>query len=848
MASLYIMFSVSAQLLPPKKINKNKFIDSALASQMKDDIVYDLPVITINENERSETNTLFLPSILTAGRDVFTSAASFHFGALRFRIRGYDGAWSSTQINGISMNNSDDGNTQWGLWGGLNDVTRNTQLLPGIRTNDFAFGNISNNVRIDMRASKQREQKRFSYAFSNRSYTHRWMFTYVKVMNKHGWAFAFSGSWRNAIEGYAPATSYRGGSYFLAVDKRMANNHLLSISLFGASLENGKQSSVLEESAMLANTHNYNWYWGYQAGKKRNANMARSHQPVLLITDDHRIDNLTSLVTAIGFTTGEKSSTGLDWYKAADPRPDYYRYLPSYQQDSVVRTAVTDAIRNKPDIQQINWNTLYDINRNSVEKINDVDGIPGNSVTGLRSHYIIEERVTASKRINITSVYNTMFPSGISFTGGVSFQLQQSHYFKRIDDLLGGEYYVDWNQFAERSFSNDENSIQNDLNRPNRLLGKGDQYGFDYFIKSNKASGWAQIASVKKKVDMFAATEISYSNYFREGNVRNGLFRDNSFGKSRLNEFTNYAGKAGITYKINGRKYLYLHASFLTKAPLFDDVFISPRTRDTEQENISNETVQAIETGYVWNSPKIKLRITGYYTDFSNGMNVSTFYHDAYRSFMNYAIYAIDKIHFGTEFGCEIILSPHYTVTSAAAVGRYYYNNRQQVTISADNDAYVAERSVIYSKNFRVAGTPQEAYHAGIAYQSGFFYLNLSGNYFRQNWLAFNPLRRTYTALQGVVPGTDQWNQIVSQTLLPDQYTVDLSMGTSVKLKLLGSYIRKTLSCNISINNLLNNQNLVAGGYEQLRFDTDTKNIDKFPPKYFYAMGLNFSVNLSLLL
>ena len=109
-------------------------------------------------------------------------------------------------------------------------------------------------------------------------------------------------------------------------------------------------------------------------------------------------------------------------------------------------------------------------------------------------------------------------------------------------------------------------------------------------------------------------------------------------------------------------------------------------------------------------------------------------------------------------------------------------------------------------------------------------------------------MRRTYTALQGVVPGTDQWNQIISQTLLPDQYTVDLSMGTSVKLKLLGSQARKTLSCNISINNLLNNQNLVAGGYEQLRFDTDTQNIDKFPPKYFYAMGLNFSINLSLLL
>jgi len=423
---------------------------------------------------------------------------------------------------------------------------------------------------------------------------------------------------------------------------------------------------------------------------------------------------------------------------------------------------------------------------------------------------------------------------------------QQTRYYQRINDLLGGEYYVDWNQFAESNFPNDQTVIQNDLNRPNRVIGKGDQYGYDYFSKTNVARSWAQLVSTQKRVDIFVAVELSYLNYLREGNVRNGLFPDNSFGRSRLNEFTNYACKAGITYKINGRKYLYLAGAFLTKAPLFDDVFISPRSRDTEQENISNENIQSIEAGYVWNSPMVKLRFTGYYTGFANGMNVTTFYHDGYGSLMNYALYGIDKIHFGTEFGCEIKLSSHYTINAAAAIGRYYDNSRQQVTVSVDNDAYVAERSVIYSQNFRVAGTPQEAYNAGIAYQAGTFYLNLSGNYFRQDWLEFNPLRRTYTALQGVVPGTEQWNQIINQTLLPDSYTVDLSVGNSFKLKLFGSHARRTLVCNVSINNLLNNQNILAGGYEQLRFDTDIKNVDKFPPKYFYAMGLNFSANLSL--
>ena len=848
LALLYSMLSLEGQSLPLKKINKNKFMDSSQAVQMKEDIIYDLPVITLNEHERSETNTPFLPSILSANRDVFVSAASFHFGVARFRMRGYDAAWFNTQINGISMNNPDDGNSQWGLWGGLNDVTRNTQMSLGLRAADVAFGNIGNTVSIDMRASKQREQKRFSYAFSNRSYTHRWMFTYAKGMNKKGWSFAFSGSWRYASEGYVPGTGYQGSSYFLAVDKRLANNHLLSLSFFGALVVNSKQSPVLEESAILANTHYYNAYWGYQSGKKRNANMGRSHQPVLILTHDHRKDNHTSLVTSLGFVAGEKSSTAPDWYKAADPRPDYYRYLPGYQQDSVLKSALIDAVKNNAGLQQINWDKLYDVNRNSMETIIAANGIQGNSVTGLRSHYIIEERVAAIKRIELNSVYNTLLNSEFSFSGGISFRMQQSHYFKRIDDLLGGEYSIDWNQFAERDFPNNPSVIQNDLNRPNRILSKGDQYGYDYLVKFNQARGWAQILSTKKRVDIFAAAELSYTNYLREGNVRMGLFPDNSFGRSRLNEFTNYAFKAGITYKINGRKYLYLHTAFLTKAPLFDDVFISPRTRDTEQENINNENIQTIEAGYVWNSPDIKFRLSGYCTGFTNGMNVTTFYHDAYRSFVNYALYGINKIHIGTEIGCEVKLSSNYTFNAAASMGRYYYNSRQQVTVSVDNDAYVADRSVIHSQNFRVAGTPQEAYNAGFAYQSGSSYLTISGNYFRQNWLAFNPLRRTYATLQNVVPESDQWNRIINQTLLPDQFAIDLSGGTSFKLKLFGSHTRRILLFNLNINNLLNNKNIISGGYEQLRFDTDTKNVNKFPPKYFFAMGLNFSANLGLLL
>ncbi len=835
-ASLCMALILSGQRYIPKR----GVPDSLRVIESKDRLLNELPVVALNETEKSEDAIAYVPSLLGANRDVFMTTASFHFSIVRFRTRGYDSEWSNTLVNGIPMNNPEDGNTPWAYWGGLNDVTKNVQMVQGLRAGEMDFGNMGNTVSIDMRAFKQWAQTQFGYAVSNRSYTHRLMVSHSKGFNRRGWAWSVSGSLRYASAGYVPGTFYRGVAYYAAIDKKINENNLLSLVVFGSAVQNGKQSPVLQESADLFGTHYYNAYWGYQAGKKRNANTGSTHVPVMILTYDHRFNNHSSVFVSFAGVAGRKSATALDWYNAADPRPDYYRYLPSYQRDSLLRDKITETYKQNPSLQQINWNKLYDINKQSYTITSDANGVSGISIGGLRSHYILEERITGIRRFVLNSVYTAMIREGMSFMAGGSVQWQQLHYYKKINDLLGGEYYVDWNQFAE----GDASVLQNDLNRPNRILRKGDEYGYNYRILTGMAKVWAQVTVTKKKIDLFAAAKFTYTCYLRDGLVRTGLFPDNSFGRSVLYEFPDPAFKIGVTYKINGRKYLYLHVGMLSRAPYSDNVFISPRTRDTEQENIRSEKVMGAEAGYIYNSPAIKLRWSGYVTRFTGGMNVLTFYHDVYRNFVNYGLTGINKLQFGTELGADIKLSPRFTIQAAAAIGRYYYTDRQVVAVSADNDAYITERGLIYAKNFRVAGTPQEAYAIGVAYQSvGSFYANITASYFRQQWLEFNPLRRTYPALAGIVPGTGQWEEVIQQTLLPDQYSVDLAAGASIRPKL-GGKTRKTILFFVSINNLLNKQDIISGGYEQLRFDA--ANPGKFPPKFFYAMGLNFSVNCTL--
>jgi hypothetical protein len=286
----------------------------------------------------------------------------------------------------------------------------------------------------------------------------------------------------------------------------------------------------------------------------------------------------------------------------------------------------------------------------------------------------------------------------------------------------------------------------------------------------------------------------------------------------------------------------------MSKAPFYDNVYLSPRTRDNVQDNVKNEQVQSVEGGYIINAPKIKFRLSGYYTEFMNQMNVMSFYHDTYRNFVNYAISNINKVHSGMEVGLEAKVLPNVTVDGAAAVGRYYYNSRQNAITTLDNDASVLSKDLVYSQDYRVGGTPQEAYSLGITYRSPkYWFVSLTGNYFDQMWLDINPIRRTAAAVNGVTENSALWNSILGQQQFGSQRTLDFFGGYSWRLpRSWGLKYGTTLVINCGVSNLLNNKDIISGGYEQLRYDFNEKNVNKFPPKYYYAYGINYFISTTI--
>lgn len=767
-----------------------------------------------------------ISGLLHAFNDPFTNIASFNLSSFNFRARGYDAANIAVFINGLPMNDFENGRASYSEWGGLNNVTRNKVSTNGIDATNFAFGNIGGSTNILMTAGSIRKQNQLSYAISNRSYTHRLMYTYSTGYNEKGLAYAFSISKRYAERGYVKGTWYDAYSYFASIEKKWSDKHQTALTVFGAPYRRGMQAPATQECYDLIGSNYYNPNWGYQDGIVRNAKVRKVHQPMIFLTESYRFNDKQKLNFSTGYQFGRFGTTALNWYQTNDPRPDYYRYLPSYQTTPYFQQITTDYWTSSPDIYQINWNQLYQVNYLAL-------------MSGQSARYIVEEQ----RKDNNQWSYNLHFTQDLNdhttVVAGLNGIMGKTHYFKVLDDLLGAAYWLDIDQYAERDFPDNPSMLLNDMNNPYKEIKVGDIFGYNYNIHYNNHNAWLLFQQKTYRIDYYAQLQASTSSFYRKGFMKNGRYPEASYGKGDVNSFLHYAAKAGLTYKISGRHLLTANGAYITQPPLPENAFINARTSSRIISNIDKETILAGEATYIFRGINSIARITAYQTYIYNQTDIRSFYHDQYQTFVNILLQNIDKVHQGIEVGAEIKLHSSLSVVGAYNLGNYRYVSRPTATISYDNGSKPDTTETIYMKYFYVPG-PQNAGSVGLKYRHPkFWFASIHFNQYDKNYLDFNPERRTELAISNLGPGDPLIAQITEQQKLKGGYTIDFSLGKSWKIG------NQYLAFNLNINNVLNNQKLITGGYEQMRFDFANKNINKFPPKYFYAYGRTYFFMIS---
>lgn len=817
-----------------------------------------LSLVTITENDLGDENTgsESTSGLLQASRDTYQQAAAFNWGQARFRIRGLDNQYGTTMINGIVMNKLYDGRPQWSNWGGLNDATRNQEFTMGSAPSDYTFGGILGTQEINTRASHYRPGTRLTFSGTNTNYSWRTMATHASGLNKKGWAFVVSASRRWAQEGHFEGTDYSANSLFASVEKKFNDKHSLNFTSIYAENSRGKSSPNTKEVTDIMGIK-YNSYWGWQDGKKRNSRDKDIAEPINMLSHFWKISEKTSLNTNVAYQTGSIGNSRLDFQNANNPDPTYYRNLPSYYLNQFDGdtwtpdyTGAANALAYFKANPQINWDAMYVANQNS--------STPGRSV------YVLYEDRTDDTQWSANTILNTSVSDNVSMNAGASFKRLKSHNFQNLLDLMGGEFFLDIDPFFAG------NSSQSDLNNPDRQVGEGDTYGYNYNLYATVFDGFTQFKFNFKKFNVYLAQTFSRTEYQREGLYRNGVYADNSYGKSDKVTYENFGFKGGLTYRLNGRHMLDFNGLYMTKAPIMRNVFSNARLNNNITPDLSDENIIAADASYIIKAPKFKARLTGFFNKIQNSSEISFYYgegigefdeadNEAEDAFISEIVTGLDKQSIGGELGLEYQITSTIKASASASYGQYIYSNNAKLLTNDDNRAAnglnpLRDFGTVYLKDYRQPGMPQQAYSFGLEYRDPhFWWVGANINYLDDSYVDVSSILRTdnftINPSTGInYDGADESSvrRILKQEKFDSFMLLNLIGGKSWRIS---SKNRNTFGFFASINNLLDIE-YRTGGFEQSRKATYTdlandqiNGTPSFGSKYFYGYGRTYFVN-----
>jgi len=840
-----------------------------------------LAIIDNDSDEDGNSGQASTVGLLQSSQDVFSRIAAFDLGFYWFRPRGIDGRAGETMLNGISMVKSDNGNVDFGNWGGLNEITRYPEISANHSPSEYAFGGNNSVIYKNTRAGEYRKGFQLTQSLTNRNYRNRTSLRYSSGMSKKGWAFTFMGARRWAEEGIQEGTFYDAYGFYAGVEKKINDNHTITFNVIGAPYRRSTASPSTQEVYDYRGVH-YNSYWGYQDGKQRSERVRQGFQPIFQLQDFWKINKNSNLWTSVSYQFGKDRGSRLDWQNVQNPSPTYYRNLPSFYDSldpnasvidpSGAQTTAQDAFRTAyngwtsgdPGITQLDWDKLY--RRNMQQPAGNYYG-----QTGKRALYYLVDDVSDDKIFNASTHFVHNFNDNIKFLLNVSYQNYRSEQYREVKDLLGADFVLNRDPFA----ATNQPGKTGLYNEGEDIVTKkvGDKMTYDYIFRRQEVKVNPGLKLSTGKFDLFLSAMAGYSSSSREGLFNHYLYKD-SKGKGQDYDFWNYGLKGQVIYKLNGRNFFVYNGAYFSQAPFLEDLFVNPRVNGSTAPNIQNMVVNANDLSYVISTPFLKLRLTGFLVNTSNETTVQRFFADGLplasvdadgnqtnvqSAFVTQIMTDVKKRNMGMELGIDYKVLPTLSLQGLASIGQYTYQNDPTTYFASDaagifaNGLPYTSVGKAYVKNYRQGGTPQQAYSLGFRYNSPkYWWFGANWNYFDDNYLDPASLIRTESFVQNSNSSTPYYGltesdirRVLKPSKLPSSFFVNVNAGKSW---VIGKYY---VLLSASVNNILDNRRYITGGFEQTRnakFPTFSTDYDReytlFAPKYWYTQGRSYFVNL----
>jgi len=782
-------------------------------------------VSTLSKKEIiEELGSQDLPMVLNSKPGVQATQQGGGDGDARISIRGFDQRNIGVMIDGVPVNDMENGAVYWSNWFGLDAITGQIQVQRGLGATKLAMPSVGGTMNILTENTGGKREIKVQQEYGSGTFL-RTSLSYKSGTLKKGWGILFSGSYKQG-NGWVDGLNTQGGFYYLKVQKKLGK-HVLSLSGFGAPQKHGQRSynqeieywdrDYAERLGVTAfDTINsdrgrkFNEHYGYYTddeGKRKikNERLNYYHKPQITLKDFWKVNEKLSWSNLAYMSIGRGGGT---------------RYFNS--SSTIVRDE--EGLIDWDQIQYNNqWKTLFGNTYSTVDNAYDS--------TLLKSSQILTASVNNHMWIGGLSQFDLKVNEKWNVAGGLDYRYYKGEHYTEITDLLGGDYYVN---------NSDKNSISPMKKVGDKIAGQPYQNNRDGFVQWMGVFGQTEYSSGRwtaflnlsgvvngyRGVDYFQKKELKVGDTTIFVGAADTIVYD---GRTYTNdseelEYNNTGWKwlgggtvkAGVNFNVTEKSNIFLNAGYLSRTPQYSNVV--DNNTNTFFVEIANENIMAVELGYGYRSKKISINANGYYTYWENkpfpfGVQVPD--PNDPTEFVQANINGMDALHMGIEVDAAYNITKNLTLEGMVSVGDWTWQSSESVDVVGTIYEFDA-------KGVHVGDAAQSTYAGSVRW--GFVkgaYVKVKYTYFDRYYSNFDPF-----SLTGVNGGTESWK-------IPSYGLMSIHAGYTLKIKQTALHFRA------NVFNVLNSFYISDARTNQFGTDFSVNSVG-----VFVGQGTTFNVSL----
>lgn len=665
------------------------------------------------------------PEILKMTPGIYATREGGGSGDDRLTLRGFQQENISLLLNGVPVSSMENGLVYWSNWTGLADATEAIQVQRGLGASRVAMNSVGGTINIITRSTIPEASGSFAYSLSD--YGNRKASISLSTGKmKNGTSLLFLGS-HTSGPGYVDATYVNSWAYFLSISRAFGKNHRLVLTAMGTPDRHGQRNYGMSQADFENYGVKYNKNWGEYNGRILSLSENFYHKPQINLNHYWNVSQKIFLATSAYVSFGKGGG----------------RYAEAFNYG----TAMWDIRKNN----QVDFDAVFLANSTNQDSTRLADG----SVEKGYSKNVLTNYMANHYWAGILSTMTLEAGPNVKITAGVHVRTFRSHVYEEIDDLMGGNFWIE--QYAWSAAGVDGRQ---------QIKKRGDIINVDNYSMINYGNLFGQVEYRRGRLTTFAAATLSGTHYRRKDPY--------NYPGNPLSEPVSKGGfdmKGGAGYKVGKHGSFYANIGFYSREPYYKFVYVN--YSNAVAQNLVNEKITSAEAGYNFENDKITYRVNLYYTFWKDkslltNENIQLADNTLTRSLVR----GLNAVHYGLESEISYQATQNFTLRSTLSLGSWKWQNDVSASIYNDNQVLVNSMQV-YTKGLYVGDAPQTQVGLSAAYHTQ------AGLRFAADWVYYDRLYANFDPANRNNPNDRSQPYRIPAYALTDVYTgYDFRMKT----------------------------------------------------------------------